>query len=97
MVEYWSNNSDDRTLAADTFAQCNVACEQTVDCMQWLFKEHENICSLSLKKVQLGERYLGGEGEKFNSGWNKGRIGEWILQQTKENGTKMGAALLTTG
>jgi hypothetical protein len=27
----------------------------------------------------------------------KGRIGEWILQQTRENGRKMGAALFTTG
>ncbi|KAL9096013.1 MAG: hypothetical protein Q9165_001535 [Trypethelium subeluteriae] len=27
----------------------------------------------------------------------KGRIGEWILQQTKDNGPKMGAALFTTG
>ncbi|KAK4951192.1 hypothetical protein LTR10_010164 [Elasticomyces elasticus] len=27
----------------------------------------------------------------------KGRIGEWILQQTKANGKRMGAALFTTG
>ena len=27
----------------------------------------------------------------------KGRIGEWILQQTKDNGRRMGAALFTTG
>lgn len=27
----------------------------------------------------------------------KGRIGEWILQQTKDNGKRMGAALFTTG
>lgn len=27
----------------------------------------------------------------------KGRVGEWILQQTKENSSRMGAALFTTG
>ncbi len=27
----------------------------------------------------------------------KGRVGEWILQQTRENGGRMGAALFTTG
>ena len=36
---------------------------------------------------------------KFHAGHydGKGRIGEWILQQTKDNGARMGAALFTTG
>ncbi|KUL85342.1 hypothetical protein ZTR_07048 [Talaromyces verruculosus] len=36
---------------------------------------------------------------KFRTGHydGKGRVGEWILQQTKDNGHKMGAALFTTG
>ncbi|KAL1846786.1 hypothetical protein Plec18170_008927 [Paecilomyces lecythidis] len=35
----------------------------------------------------------------FRSGHydGKGRMGEWILQQTKDNGHRMGAALFTTG
>jgi hypothetical protein len=36
---------------------------------------------------------------KFHAGHydGKGRVGEWILTQTKENGSRMGAALFTTG
>ncbi|EED14307.1 conserved hypothetical protein [Talaromyces stipitatus ATCC 10500] len=36
---------------------------------------------------------------KFRTGHydGKGRIGEWILQQTQQNGGRMGAALFTTG
>jgi hypothetical protein len=40
-----------------------------------------------------------GYNAKFRTGHydGKGRIGEWILQQTRENGDRMGAALFTTG
>lgn len=40
-----------------------------------------------------------GYDSKFYSGHynGKGRIGEWILQQTRDNGARMGAALFTTG
>jgi hypothetical protein len=44
-----------------------------------------------LKKGNWDERYRCGHYD------GKGRIGEWILQQTKTNGEKMGAALFTTG
>ncbi|KAF2170785.1 hypothetical protein M409DRAFT_63848 [Zasmidium cellare ATCC 36951] len=41
----------------------------------------------------------GGYDPKFRTGHydGKGRIAEWILQQTKDNGKKMGAAIFTTG
>lgn len=41
----------------------------------------------------------GGYNPMFRTGHydGKGRVGEWILQQTKANGERMGAALFTTG
>lgn len=71
--------------------------------MFWAIRSYELAVEEGIKFFIYGNLDFaykkGGYRDEFRTGHydGKGRIGEWILQQTKDNGNRMGAALFTTG
>lgn len=69
----------------------------------WTIRSYELALECGIKFIVYGNLDYGlkkgGYEAKYRCGHydGKGRMGEWILQQTKENGKRMGAALFTTG
>ncbi|QDS67680.1 hypothetical protein FKW77_005256 [Venturia effusa] len=69
----------------------------------WTIRSYELALECGIKFIVYGNLDYGlkkgGYEAKYRCGHydGKGRMGEWVLQQTKENGKKMGAALFTTG
>ncbi|CZS97650.1 uncharacterized protein RAG0_06619 [Rhynchosporium agropyri] len=84
-AEDWDNLSDGATVPNIYFAdECARACKMDVHCLQSRFDGE--ICQLTKDKVSLGEKkYLGGDGKKWHSTWNKKRISAWVAKQ-KKNG-----------
>jgi hypothetical protein len=71
--------------------------------MYWAIRAYELALECGIKFFVYGNLDFvykkSGYDPKFRTGHydGKGRIGEWILQQTRDNHQKMGAALFTTG
>ncbi|KAL1794105.1 hypothetical protein ACET3X_007526 [Alternaria dauci] len=71
--------------------------------MYWAMRAYELALECGIKFFVYGNLDFvykkSGYDPKFRTGHydGKGRIGEWILQQTRDNKGKMGAALFTTG
>lgn len=71
--------------------------------MFWAMRAYELAVEVGIRFFVYGNLDYaykkGGYNPMFRTGHydGKGRVGEWILQQTKANGERMGAALFTTG
>lgn len=69
----------------------------------WAIRSYELALESGIKFFVYGNldygMKKGGYDPKYRCGHydGKGRMGDWILQQTKDNGARMGAALFTTG
>ncbi|PSN72082.1 NAD(P)-binding protein [Corynespora cassiicola Philippines] len=101
--------ADEEALRAG-FAGCDGAfinidgfnCGEKTE-MYWAMRSYEIALELGIKFFVYGNLDFvlkkSGYDPKFRTAHydGKGRIGEWILQQTRDNGHKMGAALFTTG
>ncbi|XMA11832.1 hypothetical protein WAI453_004623 [Rhynchosporium graminicola] len=87
-AEDWDNLSDGATVPNIYFAdECARSCKMDVHCLQSRFDGE--ICQLTKDKVSLGEKkYLGGDGKKWHSTWNKKRISAWVAKQKKNGAVK---------
>ncbi|TLD39533.1 NmrA family protein [Venturia nashicola] len=69
----------------------------------WAIRSYELALECGIKFIVYGNLDYGlkkgGYDARYRCGHYdaKGRMGEWVLQQTRENGKRMGAALFTTG
>jgi hypothetical protein len=69
----------------------------------WAIRSYELALESGIQFIVYGNLDYGikkgGYDPKYRCGHydGKGRMGEWVLQQTKDNGARMGAALFTTG
>jgi hypothetical protein len=79
-LEDWDNLSRDETVPnIASVEDCAKACANNANCSQSLYNGDE--CTLGTKRIIFGVKDDSKDGKKWQSGWNKPRIAEWVSNQ----------------
>ena len=70
---------DDEKVTTQSAKECAAACEANAHCFQFVLDGES--CFLG-KAIRLGERRNPSDGKRWRSGWNQGRIANWVTKQT---------------
>jgi len=72
------SGGEDENFETESFEKCGAACEANTNCFQF---QYDNERCFIGKAIRLGEGRIIGDNKRWRSGWNQGRIADWISKQ----------------